>query len=352
MGFLGKRLSSVLLCGSMAFTIANSAGVVYAADNGQNVEEMAEQQNNANEGEEAQNEENEDSEVENNNEAQDVGDAKDVKGASTSGSSNGSGTAVGAGLLVGGLGAGAAIDRGIDYLKDKSKANNSSSSVSEEEVKKEIERQVEEARKDAGKMASVADNTVYGALSGWIGALIPNVDSMVSDQFGKNLSRSSRAAIVAAIIIHIIGLMVACSNALGLVRNWGDKDKPGKTWRILKIGTGILVPPIGIALQLAESIIVTAKKNVKGQHAQVMQEGMEGMGGGNLSEKVKPENEVLRVLHLNNTVINGGDDLGKAQGQILSHFAPYLKASGDNNEVVVGENNVFKIQPKQQINPG
>lgn len=267
MGFLGKRLSSVLLCGSMAFTIANSAGVAYAAGDEQDVEEGAGQQNGvADGGEEEQGEENESgNEVEGNSAAQAVESSEGAEGEATpseTGKGGGGGAAVAGGLAVGGLAAGVGIDRGIGYLKGKSGANNNNnndSSVSVDEVKKEIERQVKEAYekglKEGENTASAADNAVFAALSGWIGELIPGVDALVSKWFGKNIDKSSRAAIIAFVVVQVIGFVVAGTNVAGLVRNRDKEGKASKGWRMLKIGTGVFFPPIGIALQLAESII-------------------------------------------------------------------------------------------------
>ena len=288
---LGKKLSSVLLCGSMAVTLLGNSGVHAANEVTEAVEDEFEEKVTAvdEHGNKVENddEKNENTELDTNKGYQYVAE-KDVAAqdpAKRSGSSFAVNVAKGLGTAALGTGIGFGLDEGWRRIGKDSSGNEE---VSKDDTKigvstSTLQKKLDDAEMKASELQKRLDNTefearelqkkleesekiylgnlAYGALG--ITGEISKLRDMVSSMFGRDFDVKSKAAITGLVISHAIGLALILWNVAKL-RNKATRPegKLGWTYTTVEMLTDLALPPVGFILQFGELIlnVVSGKK--------------------------------------------------------------------------------------------
>ena len=255
---LGKKLSSVLLCGSMAVTLLGDSGV-HAADEVTAVDEHDEKVENDDEGKEYQYVKKEDITAQN--------------PAERSGSSFAANAAKGLGTVALGVGMGVGAEEGLRRIRKGSSGNEAGGQAQAPIASKdgtkieELESQVSELQKKLeGTKIGVRElqkkleenEKIFNFLYGAIGAAgyIPQLRDMVSSKLGRDFDVESKAAITGMFIAHGIGIVLLFWN---LIKLFNKATKPnsikGGVYTAVKMLTDLALPPVGFILRFAEMFI-------------------------------------------------------------------------------------------------
>ena len=274
---LGKKLSSVLLCGSMAVTLLGNSGVHAANEVTEAVEDEFEEKVTAvdEHGNKVENddEKNENTELDTNKEYQYVKkeDMTAQNLAKRSGSSFAADVAKGLGTAALGTGIGFGLDEGLRRIRKGSSGSEVSGETSGETSGKadntEIEKlksQIEALKKkleEAEKNPTVSGNLLWGASAGFWG-FIPALRDKVGDALGRDIDSKSKESIIAAVIAEIIGLSFAVWNISKMFGKAGDKPVGWKKWTysVSKTATDVLLPPVGLVWEFANLVINEFKR--------------------------------------------------------------------------------------------
>ncbi len=288
---LGKKLSSVLLCGSMAVTLLGNSGVHAANEVTEAIEDESEKVTAVDERDkkvENDDEGNENTKLDTVKEYQYIAneDITAQNPAKRSGSSFAVDVAKGLGTVALGSGIGIGADESVRRFKRDSSGNEAGGQaqapiVSKDGTKEVLESQVSELQKKLeGAKIGVRelqkklddteiearelqkkleeDEKIYNFLYGAIGAAgyIPQLRDMVSSKLGRDLDVESKAAITGMIVFHFIGLALLLWNVSKLLK---VKTKPnsigGWIYTDFKMFSDLALPPVGLILRCFEMII-------------------------------------------------------------------------------------------------
>ena len=282
---LGKKLSSVLLCGSMAVTLLGNSGVHAANEVTEAVEDEFEEKVTAvdEHGNKVENddEKNENTELDTNKGYQYVAE-KDVAAqdpAKRSGSSFAVNVAKGLGTAALGTGIGFGLDEGWRRIGKDSSGNEEVSKDgteieelkiqvsklqkkledTESELQKKLddtESELQKKLEEAEKNPTVLGNLLWGASAGFWG-FIPALRDKVGDALGRDIDSKSKESIIAAVIAETIGLSFAVWNIFKMFGIAGAKPVGWKRWTnsVSKTATDVLLPPVGLVWEFANLVI-------------------------------------------------------------------------------------------------
>jgi hypothetical protein len=252
---LGKKLSSVMLCGSMAVTLLGNSGVHAANELTEDVEYEFEEEDTAvdehddkvendDEGNENDDEGNENTELDTVETSQDAVKNDGVPAqnpAERSGSSFAANVAKGLGTVALGVGMGVGADEGVRRFKSEGSSKESVLKIQNEELRKKIEE-------------DVLGNLKYGAIG--LTGLIPKLRDMVSSWLGRDIDVKSKAAMTGMIISHTIGMALFLWNLIKLFDSTTrPKTKKGLAYTAVMMSADLALPPAGFILQCCESIL-------------------------------------------------------------------------------------------------
>ena len=279
MFYLGKKLSSVLLCGSMAVTLLGNSGVHAANELTEAVEDEFEEKvttvDEYDDKVENDDKGNENTELDTDKEYQYVAkeDVPAQNPAKRSGSSFAVDVAKGLSTAALGVGMGVGADEGVRRFKRDSSGNEAGGQApiaSKDGTENEVpESQVSELLKKLEEGEKIyLDNLEYGAIgvTGWI----PQLRDKVSSRLGRNFDVKSKAAIAGVIISHAIGLALFIWNVFKVIkRGTRPKSITGWTYTAFEMLADFSLPPLALILQCVELIfnglssLVSSKNTAK-----------------------------------------------------------------------------------------
>ena len=284
---LGKKLSSVLLCGSMAVTLLGNSGVHAANEIPEAIEDKSEEEVTAVDEQHDDKVENDDegneyTEVDTVETNQDVAKDEDVPAqnpAKRSGSSFAVNVAKGLSTAALGTGIGFGLDEGWRRIGKDSSGNEEVSKDgteieelkiqvsklqkkledTESELQKKLddtESELQKKLEEAEKNPTVLGNLLWGASAGFWG-FIPALRDKVGDALGRDIDSKSKESIIAAVIAETIGLSFAVWNIFKMFGIAGAKPVGWKRWTnsVSKTATDVLLPPVGLVWEFANLVI-------------------------------------------------------------------------------------------------
>ena len=373
---LGKKLSSVLLCGSMAVTLLGNSGVHAADEIPEDIEDKSEEEVTAvdehDDKVENDDEGNENTELDTVETSQDAVKNDGVPAqnpAEPSGSSFAVDVAKGLGTVALGTGIGIGADEGVRRFKRDSSGNESGgqaqtpiaskdgtkevleSQVSELQKKLEgtkigarelqkkldgtkevLESQVSELQKKLEESEKIyLGNLAYGALGTF--GVIPMIRDIVSSWLGRDFDVESNAAITSMIIFHIIGLALLLWNGIKFYNKGG-------VYNAVKMAADGALPLVGLILQCFEMIYNEFKFKGfdKEQVITYLKTRSVDDIQGVLKATDKLNNDTIDLLIAKNGVLTGAM-LNTILGKIDNYDGFVLNKIGFNNLKKALENN-------------